>query len=300
MIGCPVISQSLQAVSKTSIVFVIVTLTAWASAAAETYDGFTEPFESIKVAASEVGTIETVHVKQGERVNKGDILVTLDLRVLEAARNIANAKANGKARLQAAEIELAIKLKRWDKLTLLKEQGAGSSEEVDRAKADVRIAESQVAATREDIELAVLEMARINAQIERNRIRSPITGYVTKLQKKPGEFVSQNEPDVATVVNIDQLRARFHVSTIVAHRLAHSSRVTVSIPAFTANSSPKQVTANVQFVSPITDPDSGTVHIEVVFANPKRTIRSGVRCTLHPEKLPIPLAQRPNRSTRIN
>lgn len=274
---------------------------------ADTYDSFTEPDELVQVAASEVGTIQEIHLKKGQQIRQGDLLVTLDLRVLEASRAVAKAKSENSARLTAAEVELEIKTKRLKKLTLLKNEGAGSSEEVDRAAADVHIAESQVAAVREEIGLSQLELARITAQIERNRVRSPIDGYVTQIDKKVGEYVSQNEPNVATVVNIDRLRARFHVTTALACQLRKGSRLALSMTAIATSSSSSSesesrreqwVVTEVDFVSPITDPDSGTVHIEVVFSNDNHTMRSGVRCRLHPNRPVDSIAQKPSPPTR--
>lgn len=267
------------------------------TASAESYESFTEPDQSHEVAAAEIGTVGVVHVKRGQRIKKGDLLVTLDLRVLNASYAIAKARAEGTARLRAAEAELAVRQRRLKKLTLLKDEGAGSSEEVERATADVRVSESSVAAANEEIQLNRLEMDRIQAQIERNQIRSPLTGFVTKLDRKVGEFVSQNEPNVATVVNIDQLRARFHVATHLARQLSLGSRMVLTIPNHNGQKGGSVVNSIVDFVSPITDPDSGTVHIEVVFKNPKHSVQSGVRCVLHPDRIAAPLARDIKRGT---
>jgi RND family efflux transporter MFP subunit len=168
------------------------------------------------VACGEAGIVDRLKVKLGDRVAKDQVLVELDMSVLEAARRVATAKASGKARLAAAEVEFSLKSQRYQKLSQLYQEGAGSPEEASKARGAAEVARQDVEATLEAIDQSRLETEQIDAQIERRRIRSPIDGVVVELTRKQGEYISTSEPHIATVVSLDQLKAVFYLPTKIA------------------------------------------------------------------------------------
>ncbi len=107
---------------------------------------FTEPVESIKVACGETGIVGDVRVARGARVQRDELLLELDMSVLEAARQLAAAKARSTARLNAAQVEFEQRNQRYEKLEQLLRENAGSPEEVERAKADMQVAHENVVA----------------------------------------------------------------------------------------------------------------------------------------------------------
>ncbi len=237
-------------------------------------EAFTEPVEDIKVAAAEMGIVKVVHVSQGDLVAEGDLLMEMDMEVIEATRQVAESKANNVARLKAAEVELTSKNTRYEKLIELVREGAGSPEEVERARADSEVAQHNVDAIREETARYALEVRQYETQMERRRVRSPINGVVTELTKKPGEFISTNEPHVATVVRLDTLRARFHIPTERAVQIKQGDSVDVLFR------NGMRTTAIVEYVSPVTRADSGRVELNVLIENGRGDHRSGISCRL--------------------
>jgi len=240
-----------------------------------TYEGFTEPVKQIEVSASQSGRVASVLARRGDIVAKGDMLMLLDTQVLEASRRVAQSKANASARQQALKIEHDIKQDRYEKLFKLQQDGAGSPEEVKRAEADANIAKLNWEAAKEDTELKELELAEIEARIEQRRARSPIDGVVTDVIKETGEYVSLSEPHVATVVQLENLRVTFFVSTEVAARLSVQQKVNLTLPG--NDSGPF---GQIEHIGAVTEADSGRVRVDVLIANPDRQYRSGVRCLL--------------------
>jgi len=238
-------------------------------------EAFTEPIEEIKVAAADMGIVAKIHVNLGDTVSPHDLLVELDQSVLEATRQIAESKANNKARIKAAEVEYQIKQARYEKLVQLVRDGAGSPEEVERAKADAEVAQQEIQALREQAEQYRLEVRQYEAQIEQRRIRSPIRGQVVEIRKKVGEFVSANDPHLVSVVQIDTLRAIFFVPTQKAMQLQKEETVEVLF-----EETNQRTRAKVEFVAPITQADSGRVRVDVLIDNRTGEFRSGVRCRL--------------------
>ncbi len=238
-------------------------------------DAFTEPIEEIKVATAEMGIVKKIHVKKGDTVGPNDLLIELDMSVLEATRRIAESKANNKARIKAAEIEFQIKNTRYEKLVSLVRDGAGSPEEGERALADTQVAKQNIEALLEEAEQHRLEVQQYEAQMERRRIRSPIHGQVVEIRKKVGEHISNNDPHIVTVVRFDTLRAIFHIATAKAIKMQKGDIVEVVVPETN-----QRTRAEVEFVAPITQADSGRVRVDVTIDNQTHEFRSGVRCRL--------------------
>jgi RND family efflux transporter MFP subunit len=250
-----------------------------AAARGAPFDGFTEPFRKIEVAASETGTVARLLVHEGDRVTKGQALATLDNDVLEVSRDIATANVQAKGKLDSAVAERELRKTRLERLKPLWADGHASQEEVDRAKTDLAVAEANLQAAREQHDLDELERKKVEAMIERRTLRSPIDGYILKLQKDEREFVSANSATVATVVQLDPLRVVFSLPTAYAAKLNTGSAVNLDLPESGAKPRGK-----VEFVSPVTDAESGTVRVKVLVENAHGAYRSGIRCLLDAEQ----------------
>ncbi len=244
-------------------------------ASAETYEGFTEPDRTLEVSAADMGRVDEVHVKRGDRVQQGALLMTLDTRVLEAARRAVAAKAKSVARLEALRVEHELRENRYRKLLELQRDGAGSPEEANRAKADADVARLNVRAAEDDLQLSQLELAEIESRIEQRRIRSPVDGNVTDVLKDVGEFVSTNQPHVATIVQLHVLRVTFYLPTEVAMSLQEGRTVRLTFPDFQT-----ETTGHVEYVAEVTEADSGRVRVDVLLDNGQRKWRSGIRCRI--------------------
>ncbi len=244
-------------------------------AVAASIDGFTEPYRTVNVAAAETGIVRQIHVAEGERVKQGQLLATLDLEVLETTLDVAKARARAAGAIHAARAEYQLAKTKADKLRTLRQQGHVSEAELERAETDLAVAEAKVLQTAEDQEIAALDCKRIESQIERRRIRSPIDGFVTKVRKEVGEAVLLTDPSVITLVDLDRLRAKFPVSIRQASGLRAGQEVNVSLPDLG-----KRVPAKVEVVAPVADAKSGTVQVTVAIDNREGQYRGGARCLL--------------------
>ena len=242
------------------------------------FEGFTEPIRKIQVAASESARVANVVVKRGAVIQKGDVLMELDTKLLEASLRVAQAKSRASARIDALRIEQEMKEDRYAKIHGLHASGAGSPEETKRAKADAAVAALNVQSALEDQTTSELEVAEIEARIEQRRVRSPINGVVTDLMQEPGEYVSLNEPHIATVVQLETLRVTFFFPTDLAASLREGQILKLQLPGTNPPETTVQAVGEVEHIAAVTAADSGRVRVDVLIANPKRVYRSGVRC----------------------
>jgi RND family efflux transporter MFP subunit len=243
--------------------------------AAEFVEGVTEPFRSIDVAAAEPDVIGMIHVKEGDLVKRGQLLAQLDLTVLNSSLKIAQTRAQMHGEVDAAAAEFHFKRDRLLKLQELGETGSARNVELQRAQLETVIAESTLLMAKESQIIAAMEVERIEAQIERRRLRSPIDGVVTQVYKDVAEIVTGNEPKVLSVVQLNPLRAVFSVPAESAETLQVGQRVGLKF-----SESGTRVEWAVEFVSPVNDAESGTILVKVLLENGAEKYRSGVRCLL--------------------
>ncbi len=243
-------------------------------------DGFTEPHRTIHVASSETGIIKQLQVEEGDVVQQGQVLAELDDEVHRALLEIAKKAMNATGRLESALADVDLKQVRLHKLEDLRAAGHARQEEVDRARTELAVAEGQLKAVQEDLLIKRLEHAKIEVQLRRRSIRSPIQGVVSETHKDLGEFVAPNSPEVLTIVELDPLLATFSIPSPQAARLKVGGKMKVKFP-----SASKPVEGVIQFIAPTTDAESGTVRMKVRIENSRGKCRSGERCVVNlPEK----------------
>jgi RND family efflux transporter MFP subunit len=252
------------------------TLSSWAaSAAVAGIEGFTEPYREIDLASVETGILVTVDVTDGDKIHEGQLLAQLDQKVLLASLRVAEMYKESKGQLDSAKAELRLRSERLDNLKRLLLYNHASKEEVHRAETEKAVAEAQVLATTESLQIRELEYERTKAQLDQRSIRSPVDGVVKRVHKHLGEFVGPTDPVVLTIVQLDPLLATFAVPAHQIGRLAARQRVQIQIGPDKAS-----VAGTVKSISPVVDAQSGTVTAKVEFPNPNGRFRSGNRCVL--------------------
>ena len=241
-------------------------------------EGFAEPYRIVNVAADETGTIEEVFVHEGQMVEAGQPLVRLNSTVHEALLAIAEQNMHAEGRIEAAQADLSMRELRLEKLKALRMEGHARQEEVDRANGEVAIALANVRTAQEDQATRRLEYEKIKAQLDRRTVHAPISGALTTIQKVAGEFVAPNNPDVVTLVQIDKLLANFTLMSAQMQQLKEGQQVAVHFQGVQA-----PAMGTVEFISPVTDAESGTVLVKIRIENAQGQFRSGQRCSIHVE-----------------
>lgn len=240
---------------------------------------YLKPIRSIEVSTIETGLIETLQVKPGDAVKKGDVMIKLNSAVLESQLLQARAKAAMQGKVKAAEAERKLAQDRYNLMEKLRGRGSSNSAELDRGLANLQIAEGNLDAVKEDLAFAGLEVARIEVEIEQRILRSPITGTVVEVVRDEAETVSmrlENDPHyLIRVVDLSRLRAEAHIPFLQAKKLKKGDQLSIEFPKGAGS-----YEGTIEFISPIVDPATGTKEIHVIFPNESGEIPTGVPCDL--------------------
>ena len=245
------------------------------TASAAEIEGFTEPFRDLDVASTDVGIVSLINVKEGDVVQKDQILGSLDQTLLNATLEIADRSRNAKGRVNSAQADVRLRTERGEKLKMLLERKHATQEELDRSLVEKEVSQAQLLAVEEELLVRALEYDRIKVQLEQRNVRSPIDGVVIKVHRDVGEFVSVNDPVIATVVQLDPLIATYSVPSLLSREIKANSEVNMLVGD--ARLPAKGV---VDYIAPVTDAQSGTILIKVRVPNPKHVYRSGEKCLL--------------------
>lgn len=238
-------------------------------------EGFIEPFRKIELSSDETGAISDVLIEEGALVKQGDVIAKLDSRVQEIQLEIASQVANSTSQQRAAGNTLKKRRAIALRLDRLKLQGHASESEIIRSDLELSIAEANYFNSVEESAVRDIEMRRAQVQLERRTIKAPFDGFIAKIARREGEFLSPLHPEVCTLIQVDRLLATFNVDS----REASGFHVGESYELRLSNGSTIQ--AQVHSVGVEINPQSGTVEIKFVINNEDYKIRSGESCSLN-------------------
>ena len=262
-----------------SLLFIVLVISSAQSALAQSdnyaIEGFIEPFRKIELSSDETGAISEMLVEEGIMVQQGDVIAKLDSRVHEIQLEIASKVANSTSQQRAAANTLKKRRAISERLEQLKQQGHASASEIIRSDLEKSIAEADYFNSVEEAAVREVEMRRAKVQLERRTIRAPFAGFIAKVIRREGEFLSPLNPEVCTLIQVDKLLAVFNVDSKEATSFHVGETFNLRL------SDGSTIQAQVYRVGIEINPQSGTVEIKFVINNEDYKIRSGESCSLN-------------------
>ena len=177
------------------------------------------------------GTIDRLLVREGTHVSKGQLLIQLDSRDLQADLARANAEVeNAKAHL--------------DRMNQLYAQDAVSKQEMENATRAFRVAEANRKA--------------VEAQLSYTAVKAPIGGVITEKKVEAGELASPGQP-LLKMEDPWRLRLEATVAEGDLTSVARGDKIPVVIDALGGQS----ITSIVSQILPAGDPQTHTFMVKV-------------------------------------
>lgn len=174
------------------------------STVANTRAGTVNANRRAKLAPSSGGQVERLHVKEGDRVQAGQVLVELWHRDLDAQLALARAesvRADALAEQARTEAELAEReAKRQQDLG---KQDISAEGSVDRMVTAAAAARSRQAAAAAEAAARKNQIDAIAAQLTRMRVVAPFAGVVAEVNAEVGEFVTPSPVGIPTPPTVD-------------------------------------------------------------------------------------------------
>jgi membrane fusion protein, multidrug efflux system len=226
--------------------------------------GTVEAFATVAVRAQITGELTSVKFQQGDDVQAGQELFTLDRRPLEAALLQASATLE-RDTAQAANAKVI--MQRYEELV---QRGIVAREQRDTARTAVAALDATLAADR-----AAIENAKV--QLQYATIRAPIAGRTGALMVHAGNLVRAN--DQTPLVTINQVTPiyvsfAFPEATLPDVR-RYMARGALRVEAGAASGDGPRPVGRITFVDNAVDQTTGTIKLKGTFANEDRTLWPG-------------------------
>lgn len=230
---------------------------------------------AVKLGSPTAGLIAEVLVDRGDIVAEGQVVARLESSVEAATLELNRARAASAARVEAQAARLTLSRARMGRARELFERNSFTRDKLDEQRADMRVAEEDLAREKVELRLAELDVVRSRAVLEQRTIRSPIAGVVGERKLSPGEFVHQDN-FIMSVVHLDPL----HVEAFLP--VAMYPRVKVGATAMVSPDDPigGSYSATVSVVDRVFDPASATFGVRLMLPNPDNRLPGGQRCKL--------------------
>jgi RND family efflux transporter MFP subunit len=233
-----------------------VTVTAAKAAqyrASRRYVGTLEPWIEAKIGPQFVSAyVDTVLVRPGAVVKKGDVLATLDCRNASASNKTVMEQARAVEAMQSAIRHES------ERLTQLQDGGFVSPNELEQKAAESASKQAQVAALQ-------AQMMSASLQVNDCVLRAPFDGDVAERNADPGAFVRPGS-SIVTVVDRSTVRLVADVPED-DFKWVKPIETVANIHIIPTD---ERITEKIARRAPSADPSTRTVHIEIDVTDPSR------------------------------
>ncbi len=275
----------------------LATMFSWTMAHAAEPDAILEiesvvlrPLQVAEVPAQQTGLLKQIAVAEGQQVEQGRLLASLDVRGAEYAvrqaeleHELAGTKVTNDVQLRYAEKALEVARAELDRSRESVESFAKSISQsqldVERLTVEKLVLETEQA--KHDLEIErfglklkqnALEAARL--RLQQHHLRAPFAGTIALIRGQVGEWVEMGSP-VLRLVAVERLRAEGFLPAEQASDQIVGAKVRLKVALF--DNPTAEFTGTLQFVSPEMDPVTRQVRVWAEIENQGRQLRPGQR-----------------------
>ncbi|MBI1286185.1 MAG: HlyD family efflux transporter periplasmic adaptor subunit [Flavobacteriales bacterium] len=205
----------------------------------------------VKISPDVSGEIMELPVKEGDRVEEGQLLVKIDPDIqksnverLEAALNTSRANlANAQSRLAQSEARLTNSKANYERVKQLFEDKVVAQSEYDASLSEYNVAQSDVEASQQSVEASRFQVKSAEASLQeaqksltRTEIYSPVNGTISKLNFEKGERVvgtSQMQgSEIMTIADLAEMEVVVEVNENDIIRVGYNDTCDIEVDAY--------------------------------------------------------------------
>ena len=214
-------------------------------------NGKIQPEVQLKISSDVSGEIVDLMVKEGDHVNKGDLLVKIKPEIYQSALDRANAAVSSsqsnietaKAQLAQTKAQFVNAEASFNRSKKLFEQGAISQADFDNAKASYESAKAQLESAEEGVKASVFNVTSAQASMKeaqenlnKTSIFAPVSGTVSKLSKEKGERVvgttMMEGSEILILANLNEMEVSVDVNENDIVRVHMNDTADIQVDAY--------------------------------------------------------------------
>lgn len=194
-----------------------------------------------QLASRFAGFVSRVQVQAGAHVEKGDVLVLMDDRNLQAQRaKTVAARDEAQRGAQAAEAQMRLANVTFTRIETLYQKQSASEQEYDEAQSRKNAAGAAYQAALQRVAQAESDMRDVQASSDYLRITAPFTGIVTSVPVDAGTFVNPGQA-IVSMENPSNFTVVFSVEEGLLNAVQKNRDLVVAIPALSVDALPAKV-----------------------------------------------------------
>ena len=229
--------------------------------------GYVTARRQATVSAKITGKVREVLIEEGQRVEAGEVLATLDDAEARVDAELRRAQVeSARAQLAEAEAASANAEREYERQQDLAQRQLTSVSALDAARTQAETLRARVASQKSAIRVAQEALAAANVQLDNTIVRAPFDGVVTVKAAQPGEMISpisagggSIRTGIGTIVDMDSLEIQVDVSESYINRVRPGQRVEAVLNAYPEWRIPASVIA----IVPTADRSKATVKVRI-------------------------------------
>nr|WP_298170477.1 efflux RND transporter periplasmic adaptor subunit [uncultured Pseudomonas sp.] len=199
--------------------------------------------ESVMIRPEIAGRLAKLHFREGQSVEAGALLVSLDDAISRA--ELAQAQAN----LNLAE-------KNFQRAQMLFKRGASNAQALDEANAQQQAARAS--------------LALAQARLDKTRIQAPHDGVLGLREVSPGDYLSEGQ-DIVNLEVLDPLKVDFRIPQKAVSQMRLGQLIEVSLDAYPG----ERFSGEIFAINPRLDEAGRSQAIRARIDNAERRLRPG-------------------------
>ena len=245
---------------------------------AASFDGVTEPINQAKIGFTVPGKIDSIWVKEGAFVHKGDTLMNLIKTEEEIRVHMTKIIADDYSSIASSKAKMDTYLNDYYVIKKLYEtSNSVSQEDVWEKQMNFDISRADWNAAKVTKAKDTLEYRMAKAQLQKMYLTAPFDGEIVSIKKNNSESVEALEP-IVEIADVRTCRMTAYIIANKAHGLKVGQKVKLSLDGASKN---RPRNGTIEFVSPVVDKSSLLRTVKVIFDNSDRSVEPGVTGRLY-------------------
>ena len=253
-------------------------------------EAYTE--KNIQIKAEVAGIVKAIHVREGQLVRGGQLLLELDdrpyqldLESLEADRLrylsellLERQFSSSETSSSAPKEKLNKVEKEYNRMRQLFQKGMISKAEFERISHQYEMALIEAGEKKEEIRAAVkgltqaeVRVKKARLDLEKTKIKAPFSGIIWGINVAQGQSINAGT-ELFSLVDVGQVKVMAKVLESEVEKVKVGREATLVFSAYPG----KKFKGKVVAISPVIDPEERTCSVVISVANPKGEIKPGM------------------------
>jgi membrane fusion protein, multidrug efflux system len=232
------------------------------------------PKRQVKLVPRSPGVLQSVLVKEGDRVEEGQVLAQIEQRdyllgLKQAQAELQAARANA----DVAAVGVGSASQASGRMKTLRATNAISQSELDKVDDGLKLGLAQQTAAQAQAQLASVGLEAARTKVADTVIRAPFAGVVVMRTLDEGEICCMGPPGfVLLIADTSQVKVMGSLGELAVSRVKVGMPATIRVDALPG----ERFQGTIDVVSPMVDPQTRTATVHITVPNPDGRLEMGM------------------------